>query len=186
MMASKPKKIELLAAPIGIQPGGYVAKAYAGRDNAPMTPHLVLEIARPPGSWRIRLRWPCPEPVRDVSSDPALFPDAAALFAPQQEESPWVTMGAPGMGVDGVLWRADNEHLRAISAEGLGSMKRDDAPPGWHFAARHEKSEWQLELTLPGWATLDGSGRIAAAIWRGAAQDRGGLKSVTPGWVEVS
>jgi DMSO reductase family type II enzyme heme b subunit len=186
MMASKPKKIELLAAPIGMQPGGYLAKAYAGRDNAPMTPHLILEVARPPGSWRIRLRWPCPEPVRDVTSDPALFPDAAALFAPQQEESPWVTMGAPGMGVDGVLWRADNEHLRAISAEGLGSMKRDDALPGWRFAAEHEKGEWQLELTLPGWATLDGSGRIAAAIWRGAAQDRGGLKSVTPGWVEVS
>ena len=185
MMAGKPKKIELLAAPVGIQPGGYLAKAYAGRDETPMTPHLTLEVARPPGSWRIRLRWPCPEPVRDVSRDPALFPDAAALFAPQQEESPWVTMGAPGMGVDGVLWRADSEELRVISAEGLGSMKRDAAPPGWRFTARHEQGGWQLELTLPGWATLDGSGRIAAAIWRGSAQDRGGLKSVTPGWMEV-
>jgi DMSO reductase family type II enzyme heme b subunit len=186
MMAGKPKKIELLAAPVGIQPGGYLAKAYAGRDETPMTPHLTLEVARPPGTWRIRLRWPCPEPVRDVSRDPALFPDAAALFAPQQEESPWVTMGAPGMGVDGVLWRADSEELRVISAEGLGSMKRDAAPPGWRFTARHEQGEWQLELTLPGWATLDGSGRIAAAIWRGSAQDRGGLKSVTPGWMEVA
>jgi hypothetical protein len=120
MMAGKPRKLELVAAPIGLQPGGYLAKAYAGRDKAPMTPHLTLEVARPPGSWRIRLSWPCPEPVRDVAGDPALFPDAAALFAPQQEESPWVTMGAPGMGVDGVLWRADSEHLRAISAEGLG------------------------------------------------------------------
>jgi complex iron-sulfur molybdoenzyme family reductase subunit gamma len=185
MMTGKPKTIELVAAPVGMQPGGYLAKAYAGRDKAPITPHLMLEVARPPGSWRIRLRWPCPEPVRDVSSDPALFPDAAALFAPQQEDSPWVTMGAPGMGVDGVLWRADSENLRLISAEGLGSMKRDDAPSAWRFAAQHEQGEWQLELTLPGWATLDGSGRIAAAVWRGSAQDRGGLKSVTPGWMEV-
>lgn len=185
MKATGPKQVELIAAPTGMQPGGYVAKAYAGRDQAPITKSLELEVARPPGSWRLRLRWPCPEPVRAVSSDPQLFPDAAALFAPRHEESPWVTMGAPGMGVDGVLWRADSERLRSISAEGLGSMKRDDAPESWRFAARHERGFWQLELTLPGWATLDGSGRVAAAIWRGSAQERGGLKSVTPGWLEV-
>ncbi len=57
-MAGKPRKIELMAAPVSMQPGGYVAKAYAGRDKGPMTPELVLEVARPPGSWRIRLRWP--------------------------------------------------------------------------------------------------------------------------------
>ena len=111
--------------------------------------------------------------------------DAAALFAPQHEESPWVTMGAPGMGVDGALWRADSERLRSISAEGLGSMKREDAPESWRFAARHEGGVWQLELTLPDWTSLDDSGRVAAAIWRGSAQERGGLKSVTPGWIEV-
>jgi DMSO reductase family type II enzyme heme b subunit len=184
-MASKPRKIELLAAPVGMQPGGYVAKAYAGRDKVPMTPELTLEVARPPGSWRIRLRWPCPEPVRDVTGDPALFPDAAAIFAPQQEDSPWVTMGAPGMGVDGVLWRADSEGLHAISAEGLGSMTREAAPQGWRFSADHAQGDWQLELTMPGWSTLDASGRVAVAIWRGSAKDRGGLKSVTPGWVDI-
>lgn len=180
-----PTRIELVPAPIGMQPGGYLAKAYAGRDGKPVTPHLELEVARPPRSWRLRLRWPCPEPVRDVSADPSLFPDAAALFAPQQEQSPWVTMGAPGAGVDGVLWRADSERLLAIGAEGLGTMKRDAAPARWSFAARHEQGFWQLELHLPGWATLDESGRVAAAVWRGAAQDRGGLKSVTPDWMKV-
>ncbi|MCP5055157.1 MAG: hypothetical protein GY937_00355 [bacterium] len=184
-MAKSPGKVALIAAPIGMQPGGYVPKAYAGRDNAPMTPSLELEVARPPGSWRLRLRWPCPEPVKDVSDDPSLFPDAAALFSPQHEDAPWVTMGAPGMGVDGVLWRADHESLHAVRAEGLGSMKRDTAPSGWRFAAGHEHGFWQLEFTLSGWDTLDRSGRVAAAIWRGSAHDRGGLKSVTGGWLEV-
>ena len=45
------RKVELVAAPIGMQPGGYVAKAYAGRDRAPVTPSLELEVVRPPGSW---------------------------------------------------------------------------------------------------------------------------------------
>jgi DMSO reductase family type II enzyme heme b subunit len=184
-MADGSMQIELIAAPIGMQPGGYVAKAYAGRDHAPLTPVLQLDVARPPGRWRLRLRWACPEPVRDVSSDPALFPDAAALFAPRHEKSPWITMGTPGLGVDGVLWRADRERLYAIQAEGLGSMKRDEAPDSWRFTAGHEQGFWQLDLTLPGWVTLDESGRVAAAIWRGSAQERGGLKSVTPGWLEV-
>jgi hypothetical protein len=65
-------------------------------------------------------------------------------------------------------------------------MKREDAPAGWRFDARHDGGEWQLELTMPGWTTLDGSRRVAVAIWRGAAQDRGGLKSVTPGWQELA
>jgi len=184
-MASLSKQLDLIAAPIGVQPGGYVPKAYAGRDAAPVTPSLELEVARPPGSWRLRLRWPCPEPVRDVSADPSLFPDAAALFAPRHEDAPWVTMGAPGMGVDGVLWRADSDRLRSIGAEGLGSMERHDAPEAWRFVAKHERGFWQLDLTLPGWTTLDDSSRVAAAIWRGSAQDRGGLKSVTAGWTRV-
>jgi DMSO reductase family type II enzyme heme b subunit len=184
-MANATTKLNLIAAPVGMQPGGYVPRAYAGRDAAPLTPSLELEVARPPGGWRVRLRWPCPEPVRDVSDDPALFPDAAALFAPQHADAPWVTMGAPGMGVDGVLWRADGATLHAIRAEGLGTMKRDAAPGAWRFDARHAAGMWQLDLTLPGWQTLDRSQRLAAAVWRGAARERGGLKSVTQGFVPV-
>ncbi len=179
------KKIELIAAPTGIQPGGYVAKAYANRLEA-LTPSLELESARPPGSWRLRLRWPCPEPVRDTSDAPSEFPDAAALFAPRTEDAQWMTMGAPNKGVDGVLWRADGENLYTIQAEGLGSMKRGDAPQAWQFTAGHEEGFWQLELNLPGWSTLDSAGRLAVAVWRGSAQDRGGLKSVTPGWLDVA
>jgi DMSO reductase family type II enzyme heme b subunit len=95
-------------------------------------------------------------------------------------------MGAPGLGVDGVLWRADADRLIAVAAEGLGTMKRSEAPGGWRFEAKHAAGVWQLELTLPGWSTLDGSRRFAAAVWRGAAKERGGLKSVTAGWIEVA
>jgi DMSO reductase family type II enzyme heme b subunit len=178
-------QVTLLAAPTAMQPGGYVPKAYADATTA-LTPSLELELAQLPGIWRIRLRWPCPEPVRDVRSDPSLFPDAAALFAPRAAASPWITMGAPGLGVDGVLWRADREQLIAVHAEGLGTMQRSEAPAGWRFAAKHASGVWQLDLTLAGWPTLDASGRLAAAIWRGAARQRGGLKSVTPGWLEVA
>lgn len=178
-------EVKLVAAPTGMQPGGYVSRAYADR-NVALTPSLEIEVARPPGIWRIRLRWPCPEPVRDVHADPSLFPDAAAVFSPRADASPWVTMGAPGLGVDGVLWRADTDRLIAVQAEGLGTMKRSDAPAVWRHAATHADGVWQLDLTLPGWPTLDASGRVAAAVWRGSAKERGGLKSVSPGWIEIA
>ncbi|MFN8600050.1 MAG: hypothetical protein U0842_06235 [Candidatus Binatia bacterium] len=176
--------VELMPAPTANQPGGYVRRAYAGRD--PMTPSLDVEIARPPGIWRIRLRWPCPEPVTDMRGDPSVFPDAAALFAPLHEESNWITMGAPGLGVEGVLWRADTERLFAVHAEGVGTMRRSDAPAGWRYDARHAGGFWELDLTLPGWAALDGAGRFATAVWRGSAGDRGGLKSVSPDWLQAT
>jgi DMSO reductase family type II enzyme heme b subunit len=176
--------VDLLAAPTGMQPGGYVGKAYAGRDVA-RTPHAELEVAHPPGVWRLRVSWPCPEPVVDTRRDPSLFPDALALFAPVAEASPWVTMGAPGLGVEGVLWRADSEALIAVAAEGLGTMQRRPAPSGWRFDAKHASGAWQVELTLAGWSTLDAAGRLALAVWRGADRERGGLKSVSPGWLEV-
>ena len=52
-------EVKLVAAPTGMQPGGYVPKAYADR-NVALTPSLEIEVARPPGIWRIRLRWPVP------------------------------------------------------------------------------------------------------------------------------
>lgn len=178
-------RVDLIAAPTGVQPGGYVAKAYVGRDQA-ITPWLELEVARPPGGWRIRLAWPCPEPVRDVSEDPSLFSDAAALLSPGVEGAPWVTMGAPGQAVEGLLWRADSQALRSVRAEGLGTLKRDDAPKGWSARGVWQQGIWRLDLTLRGWPALDASGQIAAAVWRGAGRERGGLKSVTPGWRPVT
>lgn len=176
--------VELIPAPTSNQPGGYVKMAYATREG-PSTPQLEIEVARPPGTWRIRLRWPCPQPVADVRADPTLFTDAAALFSPRDPESAWITMGAPGLGVDGVLWRANAERLFAVQAEGLGTMKRSEAPAGWSSKATYSGGFWQLDLLLPGWATLDASSRVATAVWRGSAQDRGGLKSVSPDWLEV-
>ena len=38
-----PTTIELIAAPIGMQPGGYLNKAYAGRDQKVVTPTLELQ-----------------------------------------------------------------------------------------------------------------------------------------------
>jgi hypothetical protein len=57
--------------------------------------------------------------VARVDDNPTLFPDACALLVPEREDSPWITMGAPGQAVQGLLWRADRDGLYRLRAEGF-------------------------------------------------------------------
>ncbi len=174
----------MIAAPTAIQPGGYVRRAYAERGPA-RTPEVVLEVAEFGGLWRIALEWECPEPVSEVRKDPGLMSDAAALLTPVVEGAPWITMGEPGRGVEGALWRADGDTLYRVTAEGLGTVVRHPADEEWAVRADWKKGRWRVDFGLRAWAPLTRSRHLAVAIWRGAEAERGGLKSVTPGWIEI-
>lgn len=177
--------LQLVAAPVSYQPGGYVATAYSDRKQ-PTTRSLEIEVARLAGTWRVAVSWSCPDPVREVSGDPGLFSDAAALLAPTSDDAPWATMGAPGKPVEGILWRAAGNDLHRVSAEGLGTVTRQPVPDSWTAAADWQAGAWRVNFTLRGWSTLESVGQLGVAVWRGAEGERGGLKSVTPGWVQVS
>ena len=178
-------KISLMAAPTGLSPGGYVGRAYADR-NVPNTPVADLEAVRTrTGTWRIRIAWNCAVPVRAIGDDVDRFVDAAAILAPSVADAPFMTMGAPGKAVVGALWRPDREELLGVRAEGLGTIVRHTAPEGWRASAEWKAGRWQLDFTLPGWSVLDEERRLAIAIWQGAEGDRGVLKSVCPGWIEL-
>jgi len=178
-------KISMMAAPTALSPGGYVGRAYADR-TAPNTPVADLEVVRTrTGTWRIRLAWECAEAVREIGDDVGRFVDAAAILAPSTADAPFMTMGAPGKAVDGLLWRADRVELLGVRAEGLGSVERRAAPDGWRVRPAWRGRRWQLDFTLPGWPDLEDQRRLAVAIWQGAEGDRAGLKSVCPGWIEL-
>ncbi len=178
-------KISLMAAPTALSPGGYVGRAYAHR-TAPNTPAADLEVVRTPtGTWRMRIAWDCAVPVRALDGDVDRFVDAAAVLAPSTADAPFMTMGAPGQAVVGALWRPDRDELFGVRAEGLGTVLRQPAPEGWRARAEWKVSRWRLEFTLPRWPALDEQRRLGIAIWQGAEGDRGGLKSVSPGWIEL-
>ena len=177
--------VALIGTPVGLQPTAAIRASWMNKRIGAI--EKVSVVALHNGEFlAFRLEWA--DATEDGSiADNDNFPDAAAIALPAAENAPLALMGAPGTPVNAWYWRADQpDAAREISAEGLGSMKREDVPERWRFEAAYEAGFWQLELTLPGWSTLDASGRVAAAIWRGSAQERGGLKSVTPGFVEVS
>ena len=178
---SKTLRIQTMAAPMAMQPGGYIRVAYADHVQ-PETPVVELAVERSEALWRISLRWRCEAPERLPLDDPQRFVDAAAVFVPSSPDTPPLTMGAKGHRVRGALWRAGQEHLFAFEAEGLGTVRRSAAPPAWRVVANHRQAHWTVRMFV-NWPELERFNRLAVAVWQGARSERAGLKSISPGWV---
>jgi hypothetical protein len=64
-------------------------------------------------------------------------------------------------------------------------VRRSTAPGDWKVRAEWKNGLYTLDFDLAVWQHLDAHRQLALVIWRGAASDRGGLKSVSPGWIEL-
>ena len=177
--------LDLIAAPTSIQPGGYIAKAYNDRQNA-LTSKVKMGIENTAGSWRILLTWECPDPVTDASNNTNDFIDSAALLVPGIPDAPMMTMGAEGYPVEGVFWRADRPDLIRIDAEGLGSVVRSPANKEWKVIAEWANGFWGIRFDVGSWTPLNEHQQLGLAIWQGKSAERGGLKSVTANWLDMS
>lgn len=177
------KRIALIVAPPAMQPGGYIMKAYADR-GAPETPEAEVRVeAEAGGALLIALAWACAEPQRSMGAQTDRFVDACALLVPATADAPWITMGAPGQPVEAVYWRADRERPWRMRAEGLGTMQRDDAPPGWSAQGAWDAGRWRVRFALDAWEALAVQRRFGVAVWQGQHGERAGLKSVSDGWL---
>jgi len=179
------RQVPLVAAPAGLAPGEYIWRAYDNEGQPPHTPSVELDVAEKGDAWTISVRWPCPDPVREVRNDIRAFVDATALLAPLDEETMMRTMGSQGHGVEGILWRADRPSLYRITAEGLGSVVRHEAPSSWSATGTWSAQTWQVTYQLENWAALGERRKLAVAVWRGADRERAALKSVTEDWLRI-
>ena len=178
------RRIDLITAPVGLAPGGYIKAAYADRTSA-ATRSADLNVAKDGEAWRIELAWACADPLRRIDGQPTRFVDAAAILVPGVEDASWMTMGAPDKPVEGALWRADRDRPTRIHAAGLGSVTRAAAPESWRTEGTWNAGQWRVVFTLADWAALAQSRRCAIAVWQGAASERAVLKAVSPGWLEL-
>ena len=180
------KTVSLIAAPTAPQPGGYIAKAYEDRTTPGIAQaELGVEPAAGGKGWTISLSWACPNPVQSIAKETDKFLDCCALLVPTTEDGQWISMGEPGKAVEGILWKADRERPWRMHAEGLGTMVRAEAPKDWKVAAQHANGRWSVTFEIAEWPVLAQFKQLAFAIWLGEHQDRGGLKSVSPGWMSI-
>lgn len=178
------RKVPLMAAPVGMHPGGYVPKAYAEAVN-PVTSAAELFVEHGRG-WRVRLRWKAPKPIAALEGDPGRFVDACAVLTGETADAPWMTMGEPGKAVAGALWRADRDKPYRIRAEGLGTVERSEPGVEWNVVPVWANGAWDVTFDFMAWPALDQSGKLAVAIWQGERKQRAGLKSVSMDWIAVA
>lgn len=178
------QRVNLIPAPTAIQPGGYVPVAYADRSTA-RTAQAEIAVESAGKGWKITLAWACPKPVEDIARETDKFVDACAILVPLVADAPWISMGAPGKAVEGLLWRPDKSAPFLIQAEGLGSVKRTPAPASAKIMGAWQNGRWQVVFELPEWSALEKQRQIALAVWQGQEQERAGLKSISPGWLAL-
>lgn len=178
------QRIQLMAAPPSIQPGGYVSKAYADRSE-PGTQWADLVVESRGNGWHVFVAWPCPERRTNTTTDVDRFSDAAAILAPTTPDAPMMTMGNQDAPVDGWLWRADRTQGMRVTAHGFGTSERLDLPAHATVNGAWAEGRWGVSFDLPAWESLSRLRLIGVAIWQGAAAERAGLKSVSTNWIAL-
>lgn len=179
------KRVDLIAAPPAMSPGGYVAKAYADRVT-PSTAFVNVATEIRGGLRTISLAWLCPKPSKTMHGATDLFLDAAGIMVPLTDDAPLMLMGQPGNGVEVAYWRAERDQLLLVHAEGLGSTVRAAPPSDWSVVSDWSNGVWGVTFKFPAWHALVRAGKFGVAVWRGDASERGGLKSVSPDWINFS
>ena len=184
--------VDLMGAPAAMQPTEALRNSWANRPIG-ATSELSVASLHNGEILAFLLRWKNANPVKD-NGDNSVFPDGAAVALPLAEKSPLMTMGAPGAGLDIWFWRADQPDTgREITAEGPGTTETLSTDQ-IRTASLWQDGIWSVIIARP----LAGSGqqqslpltpgtnsRCGFAIWQGASEERGGIKSFSANWLEL-
>ncbi len=138
----EPLGVELVGVPMSLQPSIYITSTMQDRKVGKVTQvsvaslHNGQEIA-------FRLQWAdADENLQQVDTN--IFPDAAALLFPLNDDAPLVTMGAEGQPVNAWHWRADRPELAANNvSSGLGTTDVTDQG-AIKTVASYDDSVWSI------------------------------------------
>lgn len=123
--------------------------------------------------------------------DNSVWPDAAAVALPLHEGSQLMTMGAPGAPLTIWYWRADaGDNGFQVVAQGPGSTQIVDKQQV-RTKSEWKDGRWQVVIARafagaesPNIIKLEAgqTTRFGVAVWDGAHQERGGLKTYSGDW----
>lgn len=181
------------ATPLHEQPSRYVRTAWAGK---PLGAVRLLKVQAAHNSQDLifRLEWADESKNLDYA-DGSVFPDGAGILFPMNGDAPLLSMGSEKKPVNAWFWRANFAEGEAqnLVAKGLGTVSKSQKSKV-HAQARHQDGRWQVvfarELGSGGaeGASLNAEKktRVAFAVWEGASQERGGLKSFSKEWADLA
>lgn len=175
--------VPLAAVPLDAQPNAYIRTAWATRPYG-RVPTADVAVATAGDRLLVRVSW-------EGSGEPmGEFPDAcAAIFGGDGGPDSPCTMGSAEEPVTVWQWR-DRSDLqqgqpaaRNLVGRGPGVF-RPGATADLDAGAIKEGSRWTVVLSGPR-AALDAGGRMAVAVWDGAAEERAGIGAVSAEWTAL-
>jgi DMSO reductase family type II enzyme heme b subunit len=174
--------VELSPTPIGLQPTEYIRVKW---DQIPYgaTPNVAVAAVHDGQSMAVRMKWQCPE------KHPK---DAAAMTMIASGEPILATMGGEDAEIHILHWMASKPELRSVVATGIGSSRLGGALKT-SVAATWENGEWTVVLVRQlgsgaEIAPLSAGAKqsVGFAVWRGANNERAGLKAFSEDWMELA
>lgn len=189
--AAEVKRITLVGTPLALQPTAIIRNTFK-QENIGAVKQAEVAALHTGEHLAFRLSWKDPHADTKIE-DNDQFVDAAAIFLPTHAQSPLLTMGAPGQEVNMWYWRGDERSGRHVVAAGIGTTRTIDQK-AVRVSAQWHDGRWQVVIARAlaltsneplvqlqaGHAT-----RFAVAIWEGHHQERAGLKSFTPEYIEL-
>ena len=193
--------VSLSGAPIGSQPSRYERAVWADRPYG-LVYALKVQGAHDGETLYLRLEWSSPTkgadgtPLPHPTEGPDAFPDSAAVMFPANGEATLETMGSDKAPVDVWRWAAGApDTVENLVASGIGTTRAPDGSSDLWAKAESDNGHRQVVFGRPvkpsgadGLTTFapGDSAQVAFAIWTGANQERAGIKSISPIWINLT
>lgn len=183
--------VALEGTPVQLQPSRYIRAKWSDQPTGTVRA-LTVRSAHNGRQLFFHVEW------RDETANRGYgdrgFPDAVGILFPVNSDAPLQTMGSPKAPVNAWYWRADDDAARSIIATGLGTVTES------HAARLLGRGLWQngrwrvvigrsLRSPREAGSVRFRSGRptkVAFAVWEGSQGERGGIKSFSNGWRELT
>ena len=176
--------------PLGYQPSVYVVASWRERPYGGLS-ELNVQALHTGRELAVRLDWHEDGPI-SKPHDLDVFTDAAGILFPLGgPDTPIDSMGAPEKPVNAWYWRPNLEDALSAIGKGAGTVARL-TNGGVHARGEWHDSRWGV-VFLRAFAAREGvsmsaPGTVQAsfAVWRGANQERAGIKAYAQSWHEIS
>jgi steroid C-25 hydroxylase gamma subunit len=180
-----PAQIAMAPTPLAMQPTAYIRKSWEGRAYGE-TRSIEAASVHDGGMWAVRLSW---EGSGPGATD---FPDAIAVALPVRNAPILTLMGGEDAPIHILRWSANQQGLRSILATGIGQsapgpeLKRaaEAVADGrrWHVVIARALGTGMNVAPLMAGSTTG----IGFALWRGANEERAGIKAFSIDWTELA
>ena len=186
--------VDMLPTSIALQPTEYIQKTFASRPYGEVT-SVKVRCLHNGDAMFIRIEWAEPNPTRQIT-DITVFVDGCGVLFQVAGDVVITEMGSVSQPVNAWYWRPDfDDKPISVTATSRGTSVRYTTNP---LVSRSvwKDGKWQVVMGRP-FAVAEPHRRMVElkpgttakagfAVWRGANQERGGIKAYSPNWSDLN